>query len=355
MVLMDRLVTRLPQVCTALLLCALTLGSAQLQATRIYELKCATLAPAGTTWMNLLQEWADEERQASEGRLVFKIYPGGVQGDEPDVLRKIRFGQLHGGAFTGYGIGHIYSPTRVLELPFLFNSIDEIDHVRKRLMPEITQGYRDNGYELVGWMEVGFVYFFSKHPITSLEDLGKSRIWLWQGDPMGEAFFHASGLAPIPLSIIDVYTSLSTGLIDTVYTPPLGAIALQWFTKTNYITNVPMANGIGSLVVSRRFFKNLPQDLQKLLKRTGMETGRKLIEATRKDNIEALDVLQDHGMQMVMDTDDLEAEEVTMISTRAAQRLMRNGYIPEPMIMQVNQWLLEYRAAQAKEAVDVSN
>jgi TRAP-type C4-dicarboxylate transport system substrate-binding protein len=170
---------------------------------------------------------------------------------------------------------------------------------------------------------------------------------------MGEAFFHASGLAPIPLSIIDVYTSLSTGLIDTVYTPPLGAIALQWFTKTSYITNVPMANGIGSLVVSRRFFQNLPQDLQKLLQRTGMETGRKLIEATRKDNVEALEILKERGLQLVMDTEDLETEEVRMISNRAAQHLMGNGYIPEYMFIQVNQWLQEFRAAQAKEPVDV--
>ena len=197
------------------------------------------------------------------------------------------------------------------------------------------------------------LYFFSQDPIASLDDLRKSRIWHWQGDPMGEAFFQASRLSPIPLSIIDVYTSLSTGLIDTVYTPPLGAIALQWFTKTSYITDVPMANGIGSLVVSRRFFQNLPQDLQKLLKRTGMETGRKLIAATRKDNVEALEILQERGMQIITDTEDLESEEVRMISTRAAQRLMNNGYIPEYMFRQVNQWLQEYRAAQAKEAVDV--
>lgn len=352
MVLTSPQLSQVPRIITALLLCAFALGSAPLQAKRTYELKFATLAPAGTTWMNLLQGWADEVREASEGRLVFKIYPGGVQGDEPDVLRKIRFGQLHGGAFTGYGIGHIYSPTRVLELPFLFNDIGEIDYVRERLMPEITQGYRDNGYELLGWMEVGFVYFFSQQPIATLQDLRKSRIWHWQGDPMGAAFFQASGIAPIPLSIIDVYTSLSTGLIDTVYTPPLGAIALQWFTKTSYITDVPMANGIGSLVVSRRFFQNLPQDLQKLLKTTGMKTGKQLIEATRKDNVEALEILKERGLQLITDTDDLESDEVRMISNRAARHLMGNGYIPEYMFSQVNQWLHEYRTALAKEPVD---
>jgi len=321
----------------------LSFSAALAAAEQPYVLKFATLAPAGSTWMNLLQEWADEVKAQSNGKLVFKIYPGGVQGDEPDVIKKIRFGQLHGGAFTGYGIGHIFSPARVLELPFLFSDIDEIDYVRQRFMPDIEQGYRDNGYELVGWMEVGFIYFFSKEPIYSLDDLAKRRIWQWQGDPLGKAFFKASDIAPIPLSIIDVYTSLSTGLIDTVYCPPLGAIALQWFTKTRYVTNVPMANGIGSLVVSRRFYQNLPQDLQKLLKSTGQETGRKLIAATRKDNAESLEILRKKGMQFVLEPEDLDAAQVEEISRKAGEELMRSGYIPETTLSRVRQWQSEYR------------
>jgi TRAP-type C4-dicarboxylate transport system substrate-binding protein len=313
-------------------------------ATQTYVLKFATLAPAGSAWMQLLEDWADEVKEKSAGRLIFKIYPGGVQGDEPDVLKKIRFGQLQGGAFTGYGIGHIYSPARALELPFLFNNIEEIDYVRKRFMPTIEQGYRDNGYELLGWMEVGLIYFFSKEPIYSIEDLKKRRIWQWTGDPMGQAFFDASGIAPVPLSIIDVYTSLSTGLIDTVYCPPLGAIALQWFTKTHYVTNVPMANGIGSLVVSSRFYQSLPQDLQKLLKSTGRETGEKLIEVTRRDNKESLKILRNKGMEFILNPEDLDAHEVAEISRKAGESLMKSGYIPAATLSDINRWLAEYRA-----------
>jgi len=313
------------------------------EAAQRYVLKFATLAPAGSAWMQLLDAWADEVRVKSHGRLIFKIYPGGVQGDEPDVLKKIRFGQLQGGAFTGYGIGHIYSPARALELPFLFRNIDEIDYVRKRFMPTIEQGFRDNGYELLGWMEVGLIYFFSREPIYSLDDLKKRRIWQWTGDPMGQAFFDASGIAPVPLSIIDVYTSLSTGLIDTVYCPPLGAIALQWFTKTRYVTNVPMANGIGALVVSSRFFQSLPQDLQKLLKSTGMKTGEKLIEVTRRDNRESLEILRSKGMQFILNPEDLDADEVAEISRKAGEILMNSGYIPESTIRDINTWLAQYR------------
>ncbi len=344
----------LKQLFSALLL-ALVLATTSAQAGKTWELKFATLAPAGTTWVKLLEEWAEQVKTESGGRLVFKIYPGGVQGDEPDVLKKIRFGQLQGGAFTGYGIGQIYSPTRVLELPFLFENIEEIDYVRERLMPFIEQGYRDNGYELVGWMEVGYIYFFSREPIATLDDLRQRRIWFWQGDPLGKAFFDAGGLAPVPLSIIDVYTSLSTGMIDTVYAPPLGAIALQWFTKTKYITNVPMANGIGSLVVSRRFYQNLPQDLQKLLRQSGDETGAKLVAATRRDNLESLELMKERGMIMVEADQSLISGDIETISQRAGKQLMDRGYIPESVLRKVNSWLAEYRAAQTEKPDDAAH
>jgi TRAP-type C4-dicarboxylate transport system substrate-binding protein len=353
--LINKYLTALWRLLSVMLLAAATLTSMPLQAEKPHVLKFATLAPAGTTWVKLLHEWAHEVRKESHGRLVFKIYPGAVQGDEPEVLKKIRFGQLQGGAFTGYGIGQIYSPTRVLELPFLFNSIEEIDYVRQRFMPEIEQGYRDNGYELLGWMEVGFVYFFSKTPIQRLDDLKQRRIWNWQGDPLGKAFFDASGISPVPLSIIDVYTSLSTGLIDTVYAPPLGAIAMQWFTKTRYITNVPMANGIGSLVVSRRFFQNLPQDLQKILKRTGAAIGEKLVTATRKDNVDSLETLQRRGMQIVEAEESLQSDALQGIRIRAGESLMKNGYIPEATINKVNQWLQDFREEAAAEALNAAD
>ncbi|MDX2455901.1 MAG: TRAP transporter substrate-binding protein DctP [Gammaproteobacteria bacterium] len=351
----NKYLTALCRLLSVTLLAAATLTSTPLQAEKIHVLKFATLAPAGTTWVQLLREWANEVRQESHGRLIFKIYPGAVQGDEPEVLKKIRFGQLQGGAFTGYGIGQIYSPTRVLELPFLFNNIEEIDYIRQRFMPEIEQGFRDNGYELLGWMEVGYIYFFSKAPIQTLDDLKQRRIWNWQGDPLGQAFFEASGLSPIPLSIIDVYTSLSTGLIDTVYAPPLGAIAMQWFTKTQYITNLPMANGIGSLVVSRRFFHNLPQDLQKILKRTGAVIGAKLVTATRKDNIDSLEILERRGMQIVEAEESLKSDAVQGIRIRAGESLMKNGYIPEATINKINQWLQDFREEGAAEVVNAAD
>ncbi len=307
-----------------------------------YVLKFATLAPEGSTWMNIITDWAKQVETESQNRLRFKLYPGGVAGDEPDVLRKVRFGQLHGTAVAGQGIGLIYSPARVLEIPFLFQDYGEIDYVRERLMPELRPGFREHGFELISWIEVGFVRFFSKSPIRSIEDMRKRHIWLWQGDPLAEAFFEVSELAPIPLSITEVFTSLSTGLIDTVYAPPLAAIAMQWFTKTRYVTDVAMGNGIGGLVIATRFFKKLPDDLQALLLETGHETGERLIRETREDNEKSVSVLKDNGLEFVpWETGD--EERVIDLRDRAAAVLAEKDYIPASLFERVRTMLEDYR------------
>ena len=329
-------------------LCLCWLGLSFAHADDTYTLKFATLAPQGSTWMNIINDWAKQVEKESQGRLRFKLYPGGVSGDEPDVLRKIRFGQLHGAAFTGHGIGNIYSPARIFEIPYLFRDAQEIDAVRAQFMPEIEAGFRKNDYELLGWMEVGFIRFFSKHPIRTLDDLKQRRIWLWQGDPIGLAFFNASGISPVPLPLTDVYTSLSTGLIDTTIAPPLGAIAFQWFTKTPYMSEVPLSNGIGGLLVARAYFDKLPPDLQALLQRTGKQISARLITETRRDNEKSLLVLRNNGVKTTLAWKDVDEKELYALRDRAAADLIRSGYLPGELFGRVSKAIIAVRSKNAK-------
>ena len=322
------------------LLMLLVAGAAVAEKT--YVLKFATIAPDGSSWMNILDTWAKNVEERSKGRLKLRIFPGGVAGDESDVLAKVRFGELQGGAITGHGIGMIYPPARVLEMPFLFHNYREVDHVRKALLPELEKGFRDSGFTLIGWADVGFVRFFSQEPIGSMADLRKRKVWLWENDPLVKAFFSAADVAPIPLSITEVFTSLSTGLIDTVYAPPLGAIVMQWFIKTHYMTEAPMGDGIGALVVGNRFFRRLPRDLQDLLVSTGRETGERAIRATRLDNEKALTTLRNKGMHFVPWKPTNEAQ-VRRFRDQAAQRLANDGYIPAQLYQRVEAMLTRYR------------
>ena len=323
-------------------------------AARVYTLKFATLAPEGSTWMNLISQWARGVEGRSQGRIRVKIYPGGVSGDEPDMLRKIRFGQLHGAALTGFGVGQIYPPARVLEMPFLFRDYDEIDYVRERLTPEFRPRLREHGFELLGMTEVGIVRFFSKAPIRSLADLKGRRIWLWAGDPLAQAFFKASGLSPIPLSITEVFTSLSTGLIDTVYSPPLAAIAMQWFTKTPYMTETAMGNSIGALVIANRFFRRLPEDLRALLVDTGEQTAVQMAEASQRDNIKSLRVLKDYGIEFVQWRSQ-DMHQLLKTRDRAATALAKQGYIPGELYDRVSAMLDKYRAQQGAGGTDAAS
>jgi len=321
------------------------------QAEKNYTLKFATLIPADTAWMKVINNWSNELKQKSNGRLKLKIYPGGVMGDEPDVLRKIRSRQLQGAFFTGYGIGRIYSPARVLEMPFLFQNTAESDYVREQIMPDITRGFRSKGFELLGWPEVGFLHFFSKYPINSLEQLKQRRIWLWQGDPMGEAFAKAAGVSPVPLSIMDVYTQLSAshGSIDTVYNSPFGALAMQWHTKLKYATHVPLTNGIGSLVVSKRFYKKLPPNLQQLLKKTAKVVGKKINRISRRDNKKSIELLKKSGITFMWNWTDEEKQEMQLIRDRAAKTLAESNYIPEEKFTQVTNILKKFRTEKSAD------
>ena len=310
-----------------------------------YTLKFATLIPSDTAWMKKIDLWADDLYKKSNGRLKLKMYPGGVMGDEPDVLRKIRSNQLQGAFFTGYGIGRIFPPARVLEMPFLFKNTDESDYVRKKLMPDIEAGFREKGFELLGWPEVGFIHFFSKKPIRSLEDARKRRIWIWSGDPMGEALTEVANISPVPLSIMDVYTQLSAkhGSIDTVFNSPFGAIAMQWHTKVKYASILPATNAIGSLVVSNRFFNKLPDDLKQLLSTTGKVVGDEINFITRRDNHLSIELLKQSGIEFMWDWNDEEKDEMLKIRDHAATKLASFDYIPEEYFQRTRNMLKDYR------------
>jgi TRAP-type C4-dicarboxylate transport system substrate-binding protein len=321
---------------------------------KTYVLKFATLMPTGTAWSKILDDWTKELEEKSNGRLKVRMYSGGVMGDEPDVLRKMRKGQLHGGLFTGYGIGRIYSPARVLEMPFLFKNVNESDYVREQIMPELEAGFRESGFELLGWPEVGFIHFFSTKRITSIDDIKQLRIWLWQGDPLGEAFFKAASINPIPLSIMDVYTQLSArhGSIDTVYTSTFGAIALQWYSKLKYATHIPLTNGIGGVVVSNRFYNKLPADLQQLLKTTAKTMSDEIRLNAREENRKSIGILEKNGIEFMFDWDEVDMDEILAIRDDAAAHLEQTDYIPAVMFARTTKLLTEYRNQQDTQSDD---
>lgn len=275
------------------------IGEASARQRAKVEIKIATLAPEGSTWMKMIEGLDAEIRERTNGEAGLKVYPGGVQGDETVVLRKIRAGQLHGGGFTGTGLGEIAPELRVLEVPFMLETIDEVRAVQRALGPRFEEILRAAGWELLGWADVGFVYLFSKEPIRSVEDLKKGRMWLWEGDPLAETFLRTAGISPVPLPITDVVTSLQTGMIDAVYTSPMACIALQWFTRVAAMTDLPVTYAMGAVVVRSKTFDELSPQARSVVKEASAAWFARLGEATAEENQKSIEVLRERGIEIV--------------------------------------------------------
>ncbi len=311
-----------------------------------FTIKFATLAPEGSTWITVMKEYDQAIRKESGGRLGFKIYAGGVAGDEKDVLRKIRLGQFQSAGITGVGIGEIAKSARILDAPFLFKNHDEVDYVVDQYDAELRKEFENGGYVLLGWAEVGFVYVFTNTPVAKVEDMRNVKMWQWEGDPVAEATFKAFGINPIPLSITDVLTSLQTGLINGMYTSPLAGVSLQWDTATKYMLDYPLTNASGAVVIAKRDFDKMPPDIQEILLRNGKQLMRKLTELSRKDNTKSLDVLKKSKI-IFTKPDPSEIGRYEEIG-KNARRLMVGKLYSEDLLNRVEKSVADFRAKEKK-------
>lgn len=189
-------------------------------------IKVAALTPQGTTWAEGLKKVAKDVEAATEGRVQFKLYLGGVAGDEPDVIRKIRVGQMNGGIFTGKSLGELFSDVRLLEVPFNFgNDQKKVGKVVQGLRAHFDQGLEKAGFVNLGFFQAGNVYFVSKKKASSIDELKGLKIWAWEGDALVQAMVETLNLVSVPLSLPDVLNSLSTGIVDAAYATPLAIMA----------------------------------------------------------------------------------------------------------------------------------
>jgi TRAP-type C4-dicarboxylate transport system substrate-binding protein len=250
------------------------------------ELKIATLSPDGSPWMLKMRQGAKEISRKTDNRVRFKFYPGGVMGNDKAVMRKIRAGQLHGGALTGGSLHKVFSDAQVYSLPLKFRSLQEIDYVRERMDSILMAGIEKGGFVTFGLAEGGFAYVMSNGPIRSIEELRNQKVWVPDHDATISEAMHAFGIRPIPLSIADVRTGLQTGLIDTVTISPIGAIVLQWHTQVKYLTELPMAYVYGLLAVDRQVFSEISPEDQKIVHDAMGRVFQEIDRQNRTDNIE---------------------------------------------------------------------
>ena len=289
------------------------------------ELKLATIAPDGTAWMREMRAGAQLIEERTDGRVQFKFYPGGIMGNDAQVLRKMRVGQLHGGAFAVSGMLDRYSAISLYGVPLMIRSFDEIDYVRERMDPALIAGLEDAGFVSFGFIEGGFALMMANQPVRGVEDMRRRKVWIPEGDQTSVVALEALGLSPVALPITDVLTGLQTGLLDIVAASPVVALVLQWHTKIKYVTDLPVVYSMGIFALDARAFRQLSEGDQQVVREVMTDVVQRLDRQARTDNAQAREVMENLGIEFVeVDPADVSEWRAT-IAERMPQLIRRSA------------------------------
>jgi TRAP-type C4-dicarboxylate transport system substrate-binding protein len=328
----------------ALTVAAFLGGAADAQSPVI--VKIATIAPEGSPWHDVLLELAQRWRDVSHGAVQVKIYAGGSQGDEAELVRKVRIGLLQGVAVTSSGLDTISPGFSAFSVPLLIESYEELDYVRDRISPRLTQSLLDHGFVVVNWGDGGWVRFFTTRPARTIDDVRRLRTFTWAGHPQGEELWKQAGFHPVPLAPTDILTSLQAGLIEGCPVPPTAALAYQWFGISKYMLDIKIAPVVGATVVSRAAWERIDPSLRPVLLHESELVGARLRDRIRSLDGEAITAMRNRGLQVVTPTPELQQQ--WRDAATAIYPKVRGGLIPAADFDQVVALVRERRGGGAR-------
>lgn len=282
------------------------------------ELRIATLAPSGSSWMKVFNAWNSTIRKESDNTLKLRFYTGGSQGDERDFVRKMRAGQMDGAAVTTTGLGMVVRSVLVLAVPDVITEYSQLDRVRDELNSQFDEMFDKEGYKLLGWGDVGKTRIFSMSKFERPSDLKSLRPWAWKDDLIFTEFLKVVGANGVRLGVPEVYPALQTKMIDTLPSSALAAVSLQWYTKLNYVTATNSGIIVGATIVRKDKFDALSEEHQKLLVDTGLRAHKALNISIRRDDDISYDTILKRGITAIS-TDAAKAE-----WTKAATQVRTN-------------------------------
>jgi TRAP-type C4-dicarboxylate transport system substrate-binding protein len=306
-----------------------SLGVAEEKAA-VKTLSIATLAPPGSTWMKVFEAWNREVRRRSNKTLELRFYAGGVQGDESEVIRKIRSGRLDGAAVTAVGLAQIYRPALVFQMPGILKNYQQLDAARAALTPEMNPKFAQSGFQMLGWADVGQSYVFSTQPVRKPSDLAARKPWVWRDDLVVPALFKVIKSNPVPLQLPEVLGALQTNRIDTVLATPVAAVALQWQTRLTNMLDFPLTVVIGGTVLGEKQWESLTPEQQKIISETSAQFHALARKNLRADEEKALASIKSRNVKVLTPSDSDKAE---WLKVGADVRKMLTGQIADQALV----------------------
>jgi TRAP-type transport system periplasmic protein len=259
-------------------------------------IKLATVVPENSIWDKNLKQMAADWSQATSGRVVLTVFGGGSQGDEPTVLRKMRVDALQAASLTVVGLGTIDSAFNVFDVPFFFESYDELNEVTDKLTPEISKRVESKGFVLLNWGHGGWTQVFTKKPVRTVDDLKKIKLYTSAGNDRMVQWFKANGFEPRAMAMTDIMTGLTTGMVEGVPTTPLAALLFQWYRQTPNMLDIGLAPVIGATVISRKAWNAVPEADRPKLRAAALAVQRRLQDDVPKQDAAATAEMVKRGL-----------------------------------------------------------
>jgi TRAP-type C4-dicarboxylate transport system substrate-binding protein len=268
-------------------------------AAQTVTVKMATLVPEGSSWHTILKEVAEKWKTLSGGRVVVKLYAGGVAGDDPDVVRKMRLGTLNAGVLTSVGLGEIDKSVYALGVPMMYDSYEELYGVLDKMRPTLEAGLLEKGFVSINWVDAGWVHFFAKKPVAKPADLKALKLFAWAGDTDAIELLKSGGFNPVPLPSTEISTALQTGLVQALGTPPQVAVIAQYFVHAPYMTDLDWQLLLGGTVVKKDTWDKIPAELHAPLLEAAREAGRRLQDEIRQSAQRDVEAMKKRGLTVV--------------------------------------------------------
>jgi TRAP-type C4-dicarboxylate transport system substrate-binding protein len=296
----------------------------------VRTLSFATLAPPGSTWMKVFEAWNREVRRRSNQTLQIRFYAGGVQGDEGEVIRKIRSGRIDGAAVTAVGLAQIHRPALVFQMPGILRGYEQLDAARAAITPEMNPMFAQAGFELMGWADVGISRVFSNKPVHTPADFAPLKPWVWRDDLVLPELFRVVKSNPVPLQLPEVLGALQTNRIDTLIATPVAAVALQWSSRVSHMLDLPLTIVIGGTVIGQKQWQSLTPEQRTILSETSTQFHALARKNLRSDEQKALATLKQRNITVVAPT---EADKAAWLSVGKQVRERLVGQIADQALV----------------------
>ncbi len=266
---------------------------------RRLAINLGTVAPSGSAWHEILQQMQQDWQSISGGRLQLRVFPGGSLGDDAEMLRKVRVGQLQAVAMTGIGLALIDGGVDALHIPMLFDSYDELDHVRDELAPKLEQRLESKGFVVLNWSDGGWAQFFTKKPAKTLDDIRAQTLWISAGDAKTERLYKQFGMHVVPLPLSEVGTALQSGLVEAITVPPLYAMLDGSYQRATHMTDLKWAPVIAGTVISKQAWERIPAAMRPELAEASARAGDAMRSRIRKLGDDAITQMKQRGLEVV--------------------------------------------------------